>query len=87
MRDKRTQCSGVARAKRSTAKRLRLKAQGCRRGYPGFKEPCLFNHNVVASVLRFEEMTQPLCGWYGAVFLPNVAEAATLGFESQPVPG
>jgi len=70
----------------STATRLRP-AQGCRFGYPGNREHKMFNRNAVApfdegrtdaTALRLEN------NW---PFIPNVAEAATLGWRAQPLCG
>jgi len=55
-----------------TAKRLRLKAQGCFN--PGFKHTSYPTQNG----LRLGP--QPLCGWLDHSNSPRVAEAATLGY-------
>ena len=50
-------------------KGLRLKAQGCRFGYPGNWRKRVFNRKAVASVRQdFNASTrsQPRCGWKGA---------------------
>src|SRR6266550_803984 len=65
-----------------TAKRLRLKAQGCRRGYPGLLNTFFPTRNGLrlpaATALR---LTRPFN------FKPRVAAAATLGFKTQPLRG
>jgi len=68
-------------------KGLRLKAQGCRFGYPGTKKMdsqpqggCVGDARPCAGRNRFAVGGSD-------DFLPRVAEAATLGFESQPLWG
>jgi hypothetical protein len=58
-----------------TAKRLGLKAQGCRCGYPGYKVESRFNRNAVASSRR-----NPFRVDKDLHLLPRVE--ATLGFET-----
>ena len=69
-------------------KGLRLEAQGCRFGYPGNKVIRASNREAVAtgSSSRIADATALRLRTVSC-FGPRVAEAATLGFEPQPLRG
>jgi hypothetical protein len=71
-----------------TAKRLRPPAQGCRFGYPGITSE---NDSSTATRLRhlhlFQIRRNRVAVGMEAFALPRVAEAATLGWRTQPLRG
>ena len=71
-----------------TAKRLRPTAQGCRFGYPGNAKGKISNRKAVASFfpLIHKGRNRVAVGMNEFV-QPRVAEAATLGFVTQPLCG
>jgi hypothetical protein len=72
----------------STAKRLRPPAQGCRFGYPGIRVK-----NDGSTATRLRNLRQVLVRRNGVAVgiktfaLPRLAEAANLGWRTQPLRG
>jgi len=68
-------------------KGLRLKAQGCRFGYPGNKKRGSQPQGGCVSDARHRTGRNRFAVGGPDHFLPGVAEAATPGFEPQPLRG